>query len=184
MSIAPSMVNAATIDATGEKLAWCGGFVHQDRAAKDITRVGFFFGSSLIKAGGSSLTVSLQDVSATAAPLQPDETQDQTVAIANGDAGFASSTWYRTGALSANRTVSHGEQLAVVLEFDGGGRLGGLGADAGRAGGEEEGQGKGELFHRCPDPSNRIGARSQTGSEEVWKQRPESRWNEERSAVL
>lgn len=121
---APSFTSML-IDATGEKAAFCGRVFRKDRAAsKDITKVGFRFGT-VTKAGGSGLTVSLQDVSLTAGgPIQPDETQDQTVAIANGDAGFTSNAWYQTGALSANRTVSHGDLLAVVVEYDGGGRLG------------------------------------------------------------
>lgn len=121
----PPAFDSATllIDATGEKIALMGRVWNKDRATKNITRVGFRFGA-ITKAGGSGLTVSLQDVSLTTSPLQPDEVQDQTVAIANGDAGFASSVWYRTGALSAARPVAFGELLAVVIEYDGGGRLG------------------------------------------------------------
>ena len=91
---------------------------------KDIRRVGFRFGT-VTKAGGSAVTVSLQDVNLAAGPpLQPDEVQDQTVAIANADAGFATGLWYRTGTLSADRTVAYGEDLCVVFEYDGAGRLG------------------------------------------------------------
>lgn len=108
------------IDATGEKAAFTGRVWNKDRTTKDISRVGFRFGA-VTKAGGSALTVSLQDVTSVGAP---DEVQDQTVAIANADAGFVSNTWYRTAALSANRTVAFGEQLAIVVEYDGAGRLG------------------------------------------------------------
>jgi hypothetical protein len=115
------------IDATGEMIAysgrikWAGGSWGD---TKDISRCQFLFGT-VTKAGGSALTVSLQDVSATTGPvMQPDGTQDQTVAIANGDASFASDTWYRTGALSANRTVTYGDLISFVVEFDGSGRLG------------------------------------------------------------
>lgn len=116
---------SALIDATGEKFACVGRVWFTERTGtKDIRRVGFRFGS-VTKAGGSALTVSLQNPSTTTGPPgQPDETQDQTVAIANADASFASNTWYRTGTLSADRTVSFGEDLAVVIEFDGSGRLG------------------------------------------------------------
>jgi hypothetical protein len=112
------------IDATGEKLAFMGRVWNKDRAQKQITKVGFRFGT-VTKAGGSGLTVSLQNVSTAAGPpAQPDETQDQTVAVANGDATFASNTYHHTGALSANRTVEFGELLSVVVEYDGSGRLG------------------------------------------------------------
>src|SRR5687768_5910779 len=88
-----------TIDATGEKQAWCGPVWFQERTgSKQIVRVGFRL-ATVVKAGGSGLTVSLQNVNTAPAALntlQPDETQDQTVAIANGDAGFTSNVWYRT----------------------------------------------------------------------------------------
>jgi hypothetical protein len=124
----PPLTTGATtssvIDATGEKIAWIGRVWNKDRASKSIRKVGFRFGT-VTKAGGSGLTVSLQNVdTANGPPFQPDGTQDQTVAIANGDAGFASNSWYQTGALSADRSVSFGELIAVVVEYDGSGRLG------------------------------------------------------------
>lgn len=114
----------AAIDATGEKYSWTGSvYYHGSAATKDIEGVGFLFGT-VTKGGGSAMTVSLQ-TAATAAgpPFQPDETQDQTVAIANADAGFVTGAWYNTGNLSANRTVSKGEVISVVIEYDGSGRL-------------------------------------------------------------
>lgn len=122
---APTLATAGLlIDASTEKLAYVGRvFFHARSGTKDIERVGFRFGS-VTKSGGSGLTVSLQDVLDTSGPpYTPDEVQDQTVAIANGNASFASNTWIRTGTLSANRTVSNGDWLAVVIEFDGSGRL-------------------------------------------------------------
>jgi hypothetical protein len=115
---------SSVIDATGEKFAWIGRVWTPDRGSKSIRNVWFNFGS-VTKAGGSALTVSLQDVSTAAgAPIQPDETQDQTVAIANADAGFTSNAGYTTGNFSADRNVSFGDMLAVVAEYDGSGRLG------------------------------------------------------------
>jgi hypothetical protein len=120
----PSFSNLLVIDATGEKVAFSGRVWNKDRASKTITRVGFRFGA-VTKAGGSGLTVSLQHVNLAAGPpIQPDGTQDQTVAIANSDAGFTSNVWYRTNPLSASRTVAFGELLSLVIEYDAGGRLG------------------------------------------------------------
>lgn len=117
--------SSTTIDATGEQTAIVGQVFFPARSgSKSIERVGFRFGT-VVKAGGSALTVSLQDVSLTTGPPgQPDGTQDQTVAIANANASFVSNTWIRTGVLSANRSVAFGERLAIVIEFDGAGRLG------------------------------------------------------------
>lgn len=115
---------SVVIDATGELCAYMGRVWNPSRSTKSVERVGFRFGT-VTKAGGSGLTVSLQDVSLTSGgPMQPDGVQDQTVAIANGNASFASNTWIRTGTLSANRSVAYQELLAVVIEFDGSGRLG------------------------------------------------------------
>lgn len=115
---------SALIDATGERIAFCGPAWFQERTGtKTIVRVQFSFGT-VSKGGGSGLTVSLQDVSTAAVPMQPDGTQDQTVAIANANASFVSNTWIRTDAFSASRDVAFGENLAVVIEFDGSGRQG------------------------------------------------------------
>lgn len=121
---APSISTSLLNDATGEKVAFIGQVWNKDRTTKSITKIGFRFGS-VVKAGGSGLTVSLQNVDTTTGPVgRPDETQDQTVAIANGNASFASNTWCQTNALSTNRSVAYGEMIAVVWEFDGSGRLG------------------------------------------------------------
>jgi hypothetical protein len=87
--------------------------------------VQFRFGTT-VTAGGSALTVSLQDLGTTF-PLQPDETQDQYRAVTIP----ASNTWYTSGLVTndgtdtgSKRTVSFGDGLAVVVEFDGAGRLG------------------------------------------------------------
>lgn len=121
----PLSLGSETIDATGEKVAFMGrvSFAPGVAGPKDIRNIGFRFGS-VTKAGGSALTVSLQDIDLTAGPpARPDGTQDQTVAIANANASFVSNTWITTGNLSADRTVAHGELLAVVIEYDGSGRL-------------------------------------------------------------
>lgn len=122
---APGFTTIGPVDATGEKIAMVGRVWFSARTgSKAITRVGFRF-STVDKSGGSALTVSLQDVTLTTGPpAQPDETQDQTVAIANANASFATNTWIRTDAFSATRSVAYGERLAVVVEYDGSGRQG------------------------------------------------------------
>lgn len=110
------------IDATGEKGAVCGTVYIPDGTARSIRKVGIGF-NTVVKAGGSALTLSLQNVSAAAGPpAQPDGTQDETVAISN--ASISSSSFLLTGALSADRSVVNGDMLCAVVEFDGSGRLG------------------------------------------------------------
>lgn len=121
--LVPSTFTSSAIAATGNKFAWLGRHWNAARATKSIRRVQFLFGT-VTKAGGSAMTLSLQDVDAAATILAPDGTQDQTVAIANADASFVSNTWYRSGALSADRSVAFGALVACVIEYDGGGRLG------------------------------------------------------------
>lgn len=121
-SLAPILGNQV-IDATGEKIAFSGYFWTPSRTAKSIRNIGFRLGT-VVKAGGSGLTVSLQNVVTSGDMPIPDEVQDETVAIANGDSGFVSNTWYTTGNLSSDRSVNPGDLLAVVIEYDGSGRLG------------------------------------------------------------
>jgi len=118
----PGFAAFGPIDATGEKLAFVGRVFFPSRTGtKNISRVQFRFGT-VTKTGGSALTLSLQDVSLTSGPPgQPDGIQDQTVAIPNADIVTG---WYRTGTLSSERTVSYGDLLAIVVEFDANGRLG------------------------------------------------------------
>lgn len=125
---APGAVSAGaqTINATGQRVAWVGSVLWPDRSvtSRAIRRIRFRFGN-ITKTGGSALTLSLQNIdTANGSPGQPDGTQDQTVAIANANASFASNTNFLSGDLSADRTVSFGERIGVVLEFDGAGRLG------------------------------------------------------------
>lgn len=108
-----------TIDAANEKGAYCGFVDTPAGAVKSIRNVGLRTGSTITKSGGSALTVSLQDPSTSAGvPIQPDGTQDQTVAVSNASIP-AVSTVYVTGNLSADRSVAHGDPLCVVTEFDG-----------------------------------------------------------------
>lgn len=125
-AVAPGLSpNVGIIDATGEKLGISGRVRWANNAAtKNIRRVQLRWGT-VVKAGGSGLTISLQDTTLTAGPaMQPDGTPDQTVAVANGDSAFASDTWYRSGTLSSDRAAAHASLLSVVVEFDGSGRLG------------------------------------------------------------
>lgn len=122
-AIPPAYLNSSAFVATGDKHAWVGRVYFRERAGtKNIQFVGLRFGA-VTKAGGSALTVSLQDVSLTAGPpMQPDGTQDQTVAVPNS--AIAANAWLQTGNFNAVRPVSYGELLAVVTEYDGAGRLG------------------------------------------------------------
>jgi hypothetical protein len=118
----PPAFTLSPIDATGEKFAWIGKFWNKDRTSKDIRKVHFRAGT-VTSAGGSGLTLSLQNVdTATGPPYQPDGTQDQTAAIALNT--ISSNSWVTSGNLSADRTVAFGELFAAVIEYDGGGRLG------------------------------------------------------------
>lgn len=115
-------ISTALIDATGEKIAMIGRVWNKDRASKSIRKVGFGTGA-IVSAGGSGLTLSLQDVSLTSGPpYQPDGTPDQTVSFLLS--ALTANSFYTTGNLSADRPVAFGELLAVVIEFDGSGRLG------------------------------------------------------------
>jgi hypothetical protein len=118
MGIGTSLI----IDATGEKLSMQGSYWNFDRTAKTITKVGFRWGS-VTKAGGSGLIASLQDLTTTpaGAGAEPDGVLDQQVAIA---AAAVTASTFQVYTLASSRSVTPGDLLACVVEFDGGGRLG------------------------------------------------------------
>lgn len=117
-----SFTTAAVIDATGEKYAWIGQVRWFDGSASKNLRKFHFFPATVVSAGGSGMTLSIQNVSATGNPPQPDGVADQSVNFNINT--LTTSTWFVSPALGADRTVSPGDLIAVVLEFDGGGVLG------------------------------------------------------------
>lgn len=119
-----AFMNSGLIDATGEKLAFVGTVSWADKtvSSRAIRNVSFLPGA-LTTAGGSGLTLSLQDIDLANGPIfRPDGTADQTVSFLAS--AMTANTFYTTPNLSADRTVSLGDLLCVVLEFDGAGRLG------------------------------------------------------------
>lgn len=124
-SVPPGTANSSVISFAGDFFAWVGRVWFKERSGtKNVQTVGFHFGG-IVKSGGSGLTVSLQDVNPNAGPpMQPDGVKDQTFAIANSNASFAANAWLQTGNFNATRTVAYGDLLAVVIEFDGAGKLG------------------------------------------------------------
>ena len=122
LSAGQAASGSMVIDATGEKGAACGTVYIPDGVSRSIRKVGIGF-NTVVKAGGSALTLSLQNVSTSAGPpAQPDGTPDETVSISN--ASISSSSFLLTDALSADRSVSNGDLLCSVIEFDGSGRIG------------------------------------------------------------
>jgi hypothetical protein len=117
-------LSAGSVDSSTKISAFCGPVLWHDRSvtSRAIRKVGVRFGS-LIKAGNSVIRVSLRDLDPTGGnPYIPDGTDDQYVDIPA--ANYAANTYTVTGALSADRTVSWGEMLAVVFKYDPSGRLG------------------------------------------------------------
>lgn len=107
----PAFGSALLIDATGEKAAMVGRVHIPGGGSKNISKVGFRFGV-VTNPALTTLTLSLQDVSLTTG--MPDETQDQSVTIAN--ASIVTGNWFEA-TLGAARTVTAGDLLAVVWEF-------------------------------------------------------------------
>lgn len=125
LNYSPQLADYQELNSTYTKIAYIGKFHHpQGSGSYDISRVGFYFGGYAVKTGGSGLTVSLQSVDQTQSALTPIGVQEQTVDIANADANFAATTWYRTGTLSSNRTINHGDHVALVIEWDSFGQQG------------------------------------------------------------
>lgn len=104
-----------------DKIAQMGRVAFAARTGtKNITKVHFLFGA-VTKSNGSTLRVSLQNVDTANGPaMRPDGNVDQSYTILNADAGFVSNAWY-TATLDAPRTVTYGELLAAVFDWNGGG---------------------------------------------------------------
>lgn len=123
MSAPPSVafglaLGSVLLDAAADRVTFAGRFVHKDRTTKTVDGAGFLFGS-VTKSNGSTFQCSLQDVDLTAGPpLREDGTADQTMTIANADAGFVSNAWYEAGFTgAATRSLTPGDLVAVVLQF-------------------------------------------------------------------
>ena len=120
---APPLTNilglgATLLDAAEDRITMIGRFTHQDHMTKTIDGIEFLLGT-VSKAGGSTLLVSLQNVDLTTGPvMREDGVADQTLTIANADAGFVTNAWYGgdfDGAVT--RTLAIGELVAVVFQF-------------------------------------------------------------------
>lgn len=135
ISITPTMATTFAITAANasDKLAMIGRVSHAAKTGnKNISKVHFLFGA-VTKSNGSTLRLSLQDVDLSNGPvIRPDGTADQSVTIANADAGFTANGWY-TATLGATRTVAYGDLLAVVWDWNGAGVTGDSVAIAGLA---------------------------------------------------
>lgn len=107
-----------TIAASTTKFAFCGRLFNKDGTSKNIHKIGFFPGA-ITSAGGTTLKISIQGISHTATPMQPDGTIGGA-----GNNGFVSqlfsaitaNTWFQTAALGADVTVAFGAELSVVFE--------------------------------------------------------------------
>jgi hypothetical protein len=117
MANAPALTTS-TISASTHKFLWFGQVWWPGRGTKSIRNVAFLPGA-ITSAGGSTMRLSLQDLDPAAATVasvvEPDGVQDQTVDFLAS--APTASTWYQTGNLSADRSVAHGTNLGVVLEF-------------------------------------------------------------------
>jgi hypothetical protein len=112
IGFAPNYSGALLIDASGEKAAMVGRFFHKSGTAKNISGVGFRFGS-VTKGASTDIQVSLQDVNATDA--FPDEVADQSANV--GNANITANTWREVTLGSARASVAPGTLLAVVWEY-------------------------------------------------------------------
>ena len=109
------------IDATGEQVAFIGPYINPSHESRDISTVRVLMGA-LTSAGGSKIRVSLQAVDAANGPVfRPDGTP-----LGKADVLLSALTAsaVNTFTLDANVTLTHGQMIAVVFEFDPGGRLG------------------------------------------------------------
>lgn len=111
------------IDATGEKMAWVGQVRWFDGDNTKAIRKFHFAPRTVVSAGGSVMQCSLQDVDLTTGnPARPDGVVDQSCTFSLST--VPSDSWFTCPAFDSDRTVSRGDWVTVVIEYDSGGRLG------------------------------------------------------------
>ena len=109
--------NAGPLTGPTLKVAAFGRMFWSSRTgSKNIQKVFFRFGTTT-KAGGSTIKVSLQNVSTSSNPIQPDGSVLQSATIANADANYASNIFYPGLTLGAVQSVNYGQLIAVVFEY-------------------------------------------------------------------
>ena len=119
LTTAPGFDSTLLMDASTDSAAMIGRVWTPNRGSKSIRKIGFLFGT-VVKAAGTDVRVSLQSVDLAAGPPgRPDGVVDQFITIADSDAGYVTNAWYQTGALDADRSVTYGELLSVVWDFNG-----------------------------------------------------------------
>lgn len=112
-AIATHAIAAATT-----KFAFCGRQWNKDGTSKNIHRIGFYAGA-ITSAGGTNLKASIQGISHTVSPMQPDGTIGG--ATNNGFvntlfSGLTANGWNQLLALGEDVTVAFGGELSVVFE--------------------------------------------------------------------
>ena len=119
LTTAPTQDSTLLMDAATDSAAMIGRVWTPNRGSKSIRKIGFLFGA-VEKGAGTDVRVSLQSADLTAGPIgRPDGVVDQFITIADSDAGYNDNLWYQTGALDADRSVTYGELLSVVWDFNG-----------------------------------------------------------------
>ena len=114
--LANNFLASSVIDAPGEMFAMCGSVWFAERTGTKSIRNIHVFTGAVTAGSGSTARMSLQNLHSTAAaPVRPDEVVDENWTTTTMPT--ANSIW-SSGNLSANRTVSFGEALAVVVDFE------------------------------------------------------------------
>lgn len=118
-SLAALSYTSLLMDASAEKVAFCGHVFNKDRSSKNITKVGFLPGTVTLNAA-STIKVSIQSISQTAAALEPSGTilgATSNGFVTEAAATYTTNTWHQTAALGETVTVTDGQEIAVVIEY-------------------------------------------------------------------
>lgn len=117
----PNLTVTAMGASTSNKLAYVGRMWNKDQASKNITKVGYRLGTTLVSAGASDLTVSIQTVSTVAGPpYQPTGTllgATNNATTTEELSAHTASTWHQTTAFAEVAAVTFGQHIAVVFGY-------------------------------------------------------------------
>lgn len=122
--VVSALPNTPTMDATGEKLAFCGQIYIDGRptSAKTLSSAGgkiyFRTGTVTFANGSTALDIGWQDIDATAGPApRPDGTFDVKATLVPGVETISSNTWTTATMETGSKSITHGDFGCIVFDM-------------------------------------------------------------------
>ncbi|MGE5512374.1 MAG: hypothetical protein ACM31O_14095 [Bacteroidota bacterium] len=117
-------LTAGTIDATGEKIAYCGRVFIDGRPASAKTlsssggKIHFRTGAVTFANGGTTVDIGIQDIDATVGPgPRPDGTFDVKTTLTGGVDTLSANSWITLAMATGSKSIAHGDYICIVFDM-------------------------------------------------------------------